>query len=618
MKQDLNLTLGALPSPDGTCSFRVWAPLHESLALELYQSREQPRQIIMDRDQEGYFTTRITSLAPDTLYYYCFADKQKRPDPASRFQPEGVTGPSAVVNPAFPWSDLNWINPGLDQYIIYELHVGTYTPEGTFAAIIPHLAQLKDLGITAIELMPVAQFSGDRNWGYDGVSLYAVQNSYGGPNGLKELVNTCHQQGIAVILDVVYNHIGPEGNSLAEFGPYFTQFYTTPWGSAINFDGAHNHLVRRYFIENALHWFKEYHMDALRLDALHAIYDGSAYTFLSELADCAHTFASKQARKFYLIGESDLNDTRLILPKSKGGFNLDAQWNDDFHHALHTLLTNESKGYYQDFGQLSHFIKAYKEGYVYSGQYSPSRQKPHGCSSKKIPSQQFVVFGQNHDQVGNRLKGDRNSQSLSLPKLKLAAGLVILSPYIPLLFMGEEYAETAPFYYFTSFSNENLITAVRQGRQQEFAAFSWAEKIPDPHDPKTFWNSKLNHNLKYQAEHNILLRYYTKLIQLRKSNGALSHLNKKEIEINLDATSQVVTVQRKHKEQIVLLLFHFNPDLTTVTLPIYNNLKKIFDSADAQWGGEGSKVPEAISETDGITLSLPPFAFVVFTNNHSK
>ncbi|HVV69103.1 MAG TPA: malto-oligosyltrehalose trehalohydrolase [Gammaproteobacteria bacterium] len=612
MKPNLNLTLGALPLSEDNYHFQVWAPYHPTLALEITQNAKS-HYYPMQRDPHGVFSIQVPKLSPGALYHYCFSENQKRPDPASRYQPQGVSGPSCLVNADFPWTDSHWSRPTLDQYIIYELHVGTYTPEGTFSAIIPHLDSLHELGITAIELMPVAQFSGYNNWGYDGVFPFAVQNSYGGPDGLRELVNACHEKNIAVILDVVYNHLGPEGNYFNEFAPYFTDHYRTPWGSALNFDTAHNHHVRRYFIENALHWFSEYHIDALRLDALHAIYDASAYPFLRELADHSHAFAKKNKKPSYLIAESDLNDTRLLLPAKKGGYGLDAQWNDDFHHALHSLLTKEQHSYYQDFGDIADFIKAYREGFVYSGQYSNYRQKPHGISSKKIPASRLVVFAQNHDQIGNRLHGDRLAQNLTPEQLRLAAGLMILSPYIPLLFMGEEYAETAPFYFFTNFKDEKLIHAVREGRAREF---SWQGEIPDPQSLKTFLAAKLHHDLKQQKANQQILQFYQRLIQLRKSHPVLTSLNKEELKIHFDKHSEVIWIERQHVHEKLIIVFHFNAQLTTVNLPVKGlHWEKILDSTESIWGGTGNHIPKSIAASEFFSLSLPAFALVVFSNS---
>ena len=366
------------------CSFHVWAPRTQRLDLQLL-GPESHRRIPMQPTERGYFQTSVAGLASGSLYLYCLDNGQQRPDPASRFQAEGVHGPSQIVDLHFDWQDQSWKGLPLEDYLIYELHVGTFTNEGTFDAAISQLDALRELGITAVELMPVAQFPGNRNWGYDGVYPYAVQNSYGGPLGLKRLVQACHERGLAAILDVVYNHLGPEGNYLGEFGYYFTDRYRTPWGDAINFDGPHSDEVRRFFIENALYWITEFHFDALRLDAVHAIFDHSARPFLAELSEAVHRRGEELQRLVYLIPESSLNDVRLIRPREQGGCGCDAQWNDDFHHSLHTLLTGERTGYYQDFGTIEHLVKSLREGYVYTGQYSQYRQRRHGSSSGEVP-----------------------------------------------------------------------------------------------------------------------------------------------------------------------------------------------------------------------------------------
>jgi maltooligosyltrehalose trehalohydrolase len=376
----------------------------------------------MEHEERGYHAAILDDVEPGSFYLYRLDGEKERPDPASRFQPGGVHAPSQVVDPEFAWEDSCWHGVPLKDYIIYEIHIGTFSAEGTFEAVIPRLDELKNLGLTALELMPVNQFPGDRNWGYDGVHPFAVQNSYGGPDGLKTLVNACHARGLAVVLDVVYNHLGPEGNCFHDFGPYFTRRYRTPWGDAINFDGPNSDEVCRFFIENALYWVSEFHFDALRIDPVHAILDFSAYPFLQELGRAVHEAAEQLDRKIYLIAESDLNDPRLVSHPEAGGYGLDAQWNDDFHHTLHTLLTGERTGYYQDFGQIRHLVKAFRDGFVNSGGYSSYRKRRHGNSSKHIPAHRFVVFSQNHDQVGNRMHGERLSRLVSFEALKLAAG----------------------------------------------------------------------------------------------------------------------------------------------------------------------------------------------------
>jgi maltooligosyltrehalose trehalohydrolase len=517
------------------------------------------------------------------------------------------------VDSSFAWEDGSWSGPPLEDYVIYELHVGTFTPQGTFDAIIPHLSQLKELGVTAIELMPVAQFPGDRNWGYDGVHLFAVQNSYGGPGGLKRLVSACHSQGLAVVLDVVYNHLGPEGNYLADFGPYFTNRYQTPWGLAINFDGSGSDEVRRFYIENALHWITEFHIDALRLDALHAVFDYSAQPFLEELASAVHQQADLLGREVYLFAESDRNDPRLIRPRELGGYGLDAHWNDDFHHALHTLLTGERFGYYQDFGSLEDLAKALREGFIYSGQYSTYRQRRHGASSRDVPAHRFVVFAQNHDQVGNRMAGERLSQLASFEELKLAAGVICLSPFIPLLFMGEEYGETAPFQYFISHSDPALVEAVRRGRREEFAAFAWQGEPPDPADEATFLRCKLDHALRREGHHQVLLEFYREMLRLRKELPALARLSKEQLEVAVYEKENVLFLRRWDGESQVFAVFNFSEAPATVTLPIpVGRWRRELDSADERWQGSGSSVPDLLQSDGQLMLALNPGAFALF------
>src|SRR4030043_1289162 len=494
--------LGASVS-EGGVRFRVWAPKASSVSLVIMGDKEP---YLMNPEDKDYFSTFIQGLEPKRSYCYLLNEDQPKPDPVSRSQPEGVHGPSEVVDPRqFKWEDQDWNGIPLKEMIIYEIHTGTFTREGTFEAIIPFLDYLKnELGVTTIELMPVAQFPGERNWGYDGVYLYAPQNSYGGPEELKRLINVCHRKGLAVILDVVYNHLGPEGNYLGDYGPYFTDRYKTPWGSAINFDGPESDEVRQFIIDNALYWVTEYHMDGLRIDAIHGIFDFSAQHILYDIREAVHEQAKKLERHIVVIAESDLNDVRVINPPSRGGYGLDAQWNDDLHHCLHTLLTGERNGYYQDFRDFKQLVKALREGFVYSGQYSSYRKRQHGSSSKHLPPSKFVIFSQNHDQVGNRLKGDRLSTLASFEALKLAAGIILLSPNIPLLFMGEEYGEEQPFQYFVSHSDQALIEAVRKGRNEEFVAFQWSAETPDPQDEVTFLRSKINLDLPLGGKNKIL------------------------------------------------------------------------------------------------------------------
>ncbi len=612
----MKTSLGATYYRDGRCRFLVWAPFAERVEVRCVTPHEHI--MLLERLPQGYHRAVLADCNPSARYVYRLHKRQaqdpvERPDPASRFQPEGVHGPSRVVGTEFSWGDAAWRGLPLSQYIIYELHVGTFTPAGTFDAVIAHLDELKDIGITAIEIMPVAQFPGSRNWGYDGTYPFAAQNSYGGPQGLKRLVNACHCKGMAVILDVVYNHLGPEGNYLRDFGPYFTDFYKTPWGEAINFDGPRSDDVRRFFIENALYWVGECHIDALRIDAVHAILDFSARPFLEVLARSVHRAAERLNRRIYCIAESALNDTRILRPRELGGFALDAQWNDDFHHALHALLTGEQAGYYQDFGSLDRMARAWRRGFVYDGQYSGYRQRVHGNSSRNIPARQLVVFAQNHDQIGNRMLGERLSLLISFEGLKLAAGLVLLSPFIPLLFMGEEYGETAPFQYFIDHSDPGLVNAVREGRRREFAAFGWEEEPPDPQDEDTFLKSKLNRSLLDKGRNRILLNFYRELLRLRKEIPALAQLSKKHLDVVADHAHRLLFVRRRAVSDEVFLTYSFSERQMAVPLPLpAGRWKKILDSAEQQWLGPGSLLPEEIESNGRIELTMTPHAVVLF------
>jgi maltooligosyltrehalose trehalohydrolase len=575
----------------------------------------QSRESYLTKDQQGYFEGTVKDAQAGDRYVYRLDDKGEYPDPASRFQPEGVHGPSQVVDPtASPWEDEDWRGTELSDFIIYELHVGTFTADGTFEAIIPYLGYMKELGITALELMPVAQFPGTRNWGYDGVYPYAPQNSYGGPYGLKKLINACHKEKISVVLDVVYNHLGPEGNYLANFGPYFTDRYRTPWGDAINFDGPFSDDVRSFFISNALYWITEYHIDALRIDAIHGIFDFGAYHFLRELGEAVHDQARRLRKNIYLIPESDLNDVRVINPILLGGFGLDAQWNDDFHHALHTLLTSERDGYYQDFGSIDDLAKALREGFVYSGQYSKYRKRRHGSSSSARPAHQFVVFSQNHDQVGNRPWGDRLAADQSLEKLKLASGVVLLSPYLPLLFMGEEYGETAPFLYFVSHSDPTLIEAVRRGRQENFSSFAWKGELPDPQAEETFMRSRISLDLCRHGQHGLLFSFYRKLIRLRRETPAFKDPSTGRLEVHPQKEKQVILLRSRSDEEKYLVIYSFGEKVNTILLPVDSGTwRKILESSSETWGGPGEQAEASVKcDKEPALFRLSPHSVTVY------
>jgi maltooligosyltrehalose trehalohydrolase len=563
--------------------------------------RTEPLQAV----DSGYFYGEIEGVKPGALYKFRINEASEFPDPASRHQPEGVHGPSSVVTTDFAWTDQTWGGIALRDYIIYELHVGTFTPQGTFDAVIERLDYLKELGVTAVELMPVAQFPGSRNWGYDGVYPFAVQDSYGGPAGLKRLVDAAHAKGLAVILDVVYNHLGPEGNYLGQYGHYFTDRYQTPWGQAINFDGEHSSEVRTYVLENAVQWIEDYHIDALRLDAVHSIHDASEKHILQEIGEKVREGVN--GRLVHVIAESDLNDVRVITPCSEGGYGLDAQWSDDFHHALHSVLTGERAGYYLDFGSLHHLAKAYEEGFVYSGQFSEHRDRCHGTSSREVPARRFVVCTQNHDQIGNRMLGERLNHLVFAEELKLAAGALILSPFIPMLFMGQEYAETAPFLYFVDHSDPALIEAVREGRRKEFASFAWQGELPDAQSESTFMQSKLRHEIRTEPRHRAIYDYYRELIRLRTTVASLANLSKEHCNVICLDDPPAIVLERHVEGEEALTVLHFGSADTRFNLNTREGTwTKLLDSADIEWLGPGGAMPDEIQSKGVMEIAMRP------------
>ncbi|WP_017720822.1 malto-oligosyltrehalose trehalohydrolase [Kamptonema formosum] len=602
------MKIGANYQGEGRCEFTVWAPFRREVAVRVVSPDKRP--IPMQRDEGGYWKATAEGIDPGTLYFYKLDGEANRPDPASHSQPNGPHEASEVVDHSqMKWTDAGWSGVPLEEMIIYELHTGTFTPEGTFEAIISRLAELRDLGVNAIEIMPIAQFPGDRNWGYDGTYPYAVQNSYGGPQGLKQLVDAAHQRGISIILDVVYNHFGPEGNYTGQYGPYMTEKYNTPWGWAMNFDDAHSPEVRNYFIENALYWFDRYHIDALRLDAVHAMYDLGAKHFLQELADRVAALSESVGRKLYLIAESDLNDVRVIHEKEFCGYGMDAQWIDDFHHCLHTLLTGEQLGYYQDYGQCQQLGKAYKESFVYSWTYSPHRQRYHGSDASDRPGQQFVICAQNHDQVGNRMLGDRLANLVSFEALKLAAGALLLSPNIPLLFMGEEYGEESPFLYFVSHTDPDLCQAVREGRKKEFAAFHLEGEYIDPESRETFEKSKLKWGKREEGKHKTLREFYQHLIQLRRTIPALQKLDKQNLEASAIEGEKILFLHRWNGESQIYCIMNFNAKEVTVKHQHPSgNWHKILDSSDTKWMGSEPTLPDQLEPDGKLTVKRHSFA----------
>jgi maltooligosyltrehalose trehalohydrolase len=480
---------------DSGIIWRIWAPRAENVQLMLFAG-DSHRAIEMSPQQGGWFEAGVAGVVDAKeggRYAFHLGGDRVRPDPASRWQPDGVHHPSGLFFAEdFHWSDTEWRGVARAELVFYELHVGTFTAAGTFDAVIPRLAELRDLGITAIEVMPVSQFPGSRGWGYDGVHPFAVQNSYGGPRGLQRLVDACHSHGLAVFLDVVYNHLGPEGNYLDDFGPYFTEKYHTPWGAAPNFDDVGCDSVRRFVLDNVRYWLREFHFDGLRLDAVQTIVDQSPVHILQAIQQVADEESAASGRTLHIVAESNMNDVRLVDGRDRHGYGLATVWNDDFHHSVHTLLTGEMSGYYSEFGQPEQLVKSLNDNFVYDGCHSPYHGKPHGTSARHLSGEHFVVAIQNHDQVGNRAVGDRFGSMLTPEQQRLAAGTMLLSPFLPLLFMGEEYGEHHPFPFFCSFGDEPLIEAVRQGRRREFTDFEWPDQLPDPQSEETFRSAQLS------------------------------------------------------------------------------------------------------------------------------
>jgi maltooligosyltrehalose trehalohydrolase len=481
------------------------------------------REIEMERQNQGFHVASREGVAAGQLYAYRLDGGPERPDPCSLWQPRDVDGPSAVVFPdRFGWTDQSWRGVPQAELVFYEIHVGTFTPEGTFEAIIPRLQDLRDLGITAIEIMPIGQFPGARNWGYDGVLPYAAQDSYGGPHGLQKLVDACHSHGMAIYLDVVYNHFGPEANYLGEFGPYLTDRYKTPWGAAVNYDRAGCDAVRDFVLDNARMWLEEFHLDGLRLDAADTIFDMGARHILRAIKEAAEAAGERRGWPAVLTAESDLNDPRLLYPFQRGGYGLDAQWMDDYHHAAHAFLSGERQGYYSDFGEATQLGKVLEQPYLYAWEYSAFRDRKHGARPEGLAGDRFVVFLQNHDQIGNRASGDRLSTLMKCPaKQRLGASYLLLSPYLPLLFMGEEYGEEAPFPFFCSFHGAELVRAVREGRRRDYSDHDQGTEVPDPDSEATFASARLSWSWPAGTERAGLRRMYGDLLTARRTWPAL-------------------------------------------------------------------------------------------------
>ncbi|MBN1306421.1 MAG: malto-oligosyltrehalose trehalohydrolase [Chitinispirillaceae bacterium] len=591
---------------DASSTFVVWAPLRSQMELHLLSPVD--RLVPMACDDDGRWTATVEKVGHGALYRYRLDNSIERPDPASQCQPEGVHGPSMVVDRRrFSWSDHGLRRRRLEDYIIYEMHVGTFTAEGTFAAAIDRLPELVELGITAVEIMPVAQFPGTRNWGYDGVYPFAVQWSYGGADGLKYFVNECHCLNLAAVLDVVYNHLGPEGNYLRDFAPYFTDRYRTPWGESLNFDGPYSDGVVAFFIANACFWLREFHFDALRLDAVHAICDRGARPFLQRLSEAIEGEFGAADPSRYLIAESDLNDARVLHQRTAGGFGLHAQWNDDFHHSVHAVLTGERRGYYVDFGECDQVMRTLTKGFCYDGQYSKFRKRSHGNDVSGLDTGKFVVCSQNHDQVGNRMLGERLISLTDLARARLAAAAVLLSPYIPLVFMGEEHGEDCPFLYFADHTDESLRKAVREGRKAEFAGFRETGEPPDPFDPFTFERSKIDWSKRSEPQGSAMMRYYKELIRVRHAHPALGPCGRERLEIRRFGETGCISLRYLHDVQSVICIFNFSGNEVEALWGRSGQWRRIFDSCEA----EEADLPDFVDCAE-TTLRLKPWQCAVF------
>lgn len=533
--------------------FKVWAPKAKAVGVKIGNTVHN-----MEKVDGGWWQASAADATAGTDYAFVIDGNERAvPDPRSAWQPHGVHGPSRIVDhAAFAWTDESWQPQPLSSAIIYELHIGTFTPEGTFDAAQQHFAYLTDLGITHVELMPVNAFPGKRGWGYDGVDLFAPHEAYGGPEGLKRFVNACHEHGLAVLLDVVYNHLGPSGNYLAKFGPYFTHLHNTPWGDAVNLEDAGAFEVRRFFCDNAVMWLRDYHFDGLRLDAVHAYMDRSAIHFMEQISTRVRALKAETGKHYTVIVESDLNDPRLIKAPDAGGYGMDAQWSDDFHHAIVTVLTGDRSGYYSDFGTIADLAKSLKSVFVYDGIYAPHRDRIHGRPVEGLSAWRFLGYAQNHDQIGNRAKGERLSHLVNPQRAKIAAALVFTAPFVPMLFQGEEWAASSPFQYFTDHEVE-LGRLVSEGRKKEFAAFGWKpDDLPDPQDEQTFLRSKLNWNEQSQPSHAEMLGWYRKLIALRKSRPELTNGSLEETLVEYNEDEKWLTLRRGPMEVVINLGMH--------------------------------------------------------------
>jgi maltooligosyltrehalose trehalohydrolase len=597
------LERGAVPLADGSTRFSVWAPKARLVEVALTRDGVAESHPLV-RGSDGVHGGIVRRVPPGTDYGYRLDGGPDRPDPVSRWRPHGVHGLTRVVDQAaFQWSDAAWRGLEVADLVIYELHLGTFTPAGTFDGAIERLPALRELGVTALEIMPVAEFPGGRNWGYDGVSPYAVQSTYGGPNGLKRLVDAAHHTGLAVLLDVVYNHLGPEGNYLAEFGPYFSDRYRTTWGDGFNLDGADSDQVRRYLVDNAVYWVTEYHLDGLRLDAADRIVDLSPVHLAEEIGAAVHEQGRALGRRTLVIAEIDANDPRWVRGREVGGYGLDAHWSDDFHHAVHVALTGERTGYYADFAEPGAVAKVLGERYLNDGRYSPHRRRAHGRPALDVPADRFVVAVQNHDQIGNRARGERLAALVSPEALRLAAAILLLSPYVPLLFMGEEHGETNPFLYFVSHGDPALLEAVREGRRREFEAFAWGGEVPDPGAEATFEASRPSWERAESpdgARHRAL---YRDLLRLRRAEAVLRP-GVAEVRVRGDVAAGWIAVRYAKGDEVLEAIFNLSSEVRSVPLDRTRRWTVALSSDAPGYGGAGEAAVEQGLRLPALTAVL--------------
>ena len=538
--------------------FGIWAPKAQKMSVKW-----RDRVVAMNGpDERGWWTVDVAEAACGDRYAFLLDDDPTAyPDPRGLRQPEGVHGPTEVYDQSeFKWHDQLWRGAPKVGSILYELHIGTFSKEGTFDGAIPHLAYLADLGITHVELMPVAAWGGRQGWGYDGVALYAVHEAYGGPDGFKRFVDACHGAGLSVILDVVYNHFGPVGNYTTKFGPYLNSNRKTPWGDAVNLDEEGSDEVRRFFVDNALMWLKDYHCDGLRFDAVHAFLDLSAVNFMEQISIEVERLSATLAKEFFLIAESDLNDPRVVRSREANGYGMDSQWSDDFHHSLFMLLyepEDGESGYYVDFGSFADLRKALKGAFVYDGRYSHHRKRRHGRPTHGLHAHHFIHFDQNHDQVGNRARGERLEHLVGLHAAKVAIGLLLTAPYLPMLFMGEEWATSSPFLYFADHEDQDLRRSVADGRRREFAAFGFSGEVPNPEEDATYERSKLKWEEQGEGKHAEMLTWVKALIKVRRRHVCLNDGDMHHLMVSGDDEQRTLVMERD--EARILINFGEEP-----------------------------------------------------------